>query len=81
MLSDVRAYGSSKKKHCKVIVLVGTFENTHFGQGTTQAAMKEGVQKMRDRFKPALKGGLLEIRVHHFTQKEIASMISKATHD
>jgi len=43
--------------------------------------MDKGIRTMKEWFEPALKSGLLEIRVHRFNQDQVASMLPSANPD
>jgi hypothetical protein len=71
LLTDVKAMIASSGARCKVVLLIGNLEETHFFLGERRGEVKGSIEKLERWFAPAREGGILEIRTHSFSQEEV----------
>ncbi|MGD2089330.1 MAG: hypothetical protein PVH61_24355 [Candidatus Aminicenantes bacterium] len=77
MLTDVK--GLKKHSKCKVVILLGNLEETHFFQGQVKGEIQKSMEEIKKWFRPAFQSGLIEIRQHNFSQEKIEELISGVT--
>jgi len=70
LLNDASAM-AGKNKRSRVVLTIGNLDGTHFFQGRRPGEIASSVDELKKNFAPAIKSGLLEIRVHKFRQTEI----------
>jgi len=75
LLNDVKGLSRPDGKKCRVVVMIGNFEQTHFFKGRTKGEIKQSINKLQDSFAPACKSGLLEVRSHSFSQPEVDDLV------
>ena len=78
VLNDVKKLAESTNKKCKVIIIIGNLEKTHFFQGLSKDEISDSIKDLEKVFEPACKNGLLEIRTHLFTQDDIEILIKES---
>ena len=59
---------ASLGRESKVVILVGNLESTHYSETTKSGEILVSVEKLRKDLRPAIEAGLVEVRVHSFTQ-------------
>jgi len=79
MLTDVKGLEKRSSKKCKIVILVGNLEETHFFQGELKGEVRKSIEEIQNWFMPAFKSGLIEIRQHNFSQEDIERLTSKVT--
>lgn len=77
LLTDASALARSKSYECRIVLIIGNLERTHFRETQSESEVTESIKKLRDWFQPALKCHLLTIQVHVFTQKEVDQIVAR----
>lgn len=78
LLSDVKKLEQTSDQKCKVVLIVGNLERTHFSESIRIGEIGESIRDLENVFQPARLNGLLEIRTHEFSQDEIERLIQQS---
>jgi 3',5'-cyclic AMP phosphodiesterase CpdA len=78
LLTDASAPGGGKKRS-QVVLTIGNLDGTHFFQGQRSGEIAASIEELKGSFAPAIKSGLLAIRVHKFRQTEIDGLTQRTS--
>jgi 3',5'-cyclic AMP phosphodiesterase CpdA len=71
MLTDVRASRRDSILNCRVVLLIGDLSKTGLFQGRLPDEVKKSIATLKNWFGPAIKSGLLEVRAHQFSPRQV----------
>jgi hypothetical protein len=71
LLRDVKAFAEQKKLDCRVVLIVGDLEKTHFRESTKDSEVATSILKLQKWFQPAIANKILTVKVHKFKQSDV----------
>ena len=74
MLATVKRWCEQTNYACRVVILVGNLEHTHF-RDPASVSVSESIAKLEKWFRPAIDSNFLDIRQHVFSQNEVDEII------
>ncbi|WP_167377873.1 metallophosphoesterase [Rhizobium gallicum] len=61
-------------KNNKIVINIGNFENTHFSEADAPNEIRNSISKLESYFRNAIDKGIVEVRVHNFSQDELINI-------
>lgn len=71
MLVDLSQFAKANDLVCSVVLVIGNLANTHFSREVDVGEIAASIDKLKRAFAPAIKSGLLDVRVRDVSQDEI----------